>query len=123
MHQQRADTGNVCGLYFAQQRILEQRFAKARALVLSVHGKPGQEHDRHGVLRNAFGHTRGCLGWLNAAHGQTVIASNRTSMAAHVSLRAVGFCGLLSKKCIVCKPIVYKSIIINTWTSLFTFKN
>ena len=41
MHQQRANSGNVCSLCGAQQRVLEQRLAKPCALVLKIDGKPG----------------------------------------------------------------------------------
>jgi len=91
MHQQCTNPGNVSRLRCAQQRILEQCFAKPRALVLKVHGKPGQNHHRHGVLWNAFGHTRCRVGRLNASHGQTVETNDRAGLATHVGLRAVGF--------------------------------
>ncbi|WP_293661552.1 hypothetical protein, partial [Rhodoferax sp. OV413] len=60
-------------------------------MVLNVHGKPGQNHDWHGVLWNAFDHTRSRFGWLNAAHRQTVKTNNRAGTTTHVGLRAVGF--------------------------------
>ena len=70
MHQQCTNPGNVCRLCSAQQRIFEQCFAKPCALVLKVHGKPGQNHHRHRVLWNAFGHTRCRIGWLHTANRQ-----------------------------------------------------
>ncbi len=42
MHQQCMNPGNVRRLYSSQQGIFEQCFAKPSALVLKVHGKPGQ---------------------------------------------------------------------------------
>jgi hypothetical protein len=60
-------------------------------LVLKVHGKPGQNHHRHGVFCNAFGHALCRMGWLNATHGQTVETNDCAAMATHVGLRAVGF--------------------------------
>jgi len=74
-----------------QERIFEQCFAKPCALVLKVHGEPGQNHHRHGMMWNAFGHTRCRTGWLNATHGQNVETNDRVGMVTHVGLRAVGF--------------------------------
>ena len=91
MHQQCTNSGNVRRLRSAQQRIFEQCFAKPCALVLKVHGKPGQNHHRHGVLWNAFGHTRCRIGWLDTANRQAVKTNDRARMAAHVGLRTVGF--------------------------------
>ena len=90
VNQQCTNPSNIRRLRCAQQRIFEQCFAKPCALVLKVHGKPSQNHHRHGVLWNAFGHTRCRTGRLNATHGQTVETNDRTRMATHVGLRAVG---------------------------------
>ena len=91
MYQQGTNPGYVRRLCCTQQRIFEQCFAKPCALMLKVHGKPGQNHHRHGVLWNTFGHTRCRIEWLNATHGQTIETNDRAGMAPHVGLRAVGF--------------------------------
>ena len=91
MHKQCTNSCNVRRLCSAQQRIFEQCFAKPCALVLKVHGKPGQNHHRYGVLWNAFGHTRCCIGWLNAANRQAIETNDRARMATHVGLRTIGF--------------------------------
>ena len=91
VNQQCTNPGNIRRLRCAQQRIFEQCFAKPCALVLKVHGKPGQNHHRHGVLWNAFGHTRCRIGWLDTAYRQAVETDDRARLAAHVGLRAVGF--------------------------------
>ena len=91
VHQQCTNPGNVSRLCSAQQRIFEQCFAKPSALVLKVHCKPGQNHHRHGVLWNAFGHTGCRTGRLNATNRQAVETNDRARMAGHVGLRAVGF--------------------------------
>ena len=91
VNQQCTNTCNIRRLRCAQQRIFEQCFTKPCALVLKVHGKPGQNHHRHGVLRNAFGHTRCRIGWLDTANRQAVETNDRARMAAHVGLRAVRF--------------------------------
>ena len=91
MHQQCTNSGNVRRLCGAQQRIFEQCFAKPCALVLKVHGKPGQNHHRHGVLCNAFGHTRCRNGLLHTANRQAVETNDRARMAAHVGLGTIGF--------------------------------
>lgn len=91
MYQQCTNPGNIRRLCSAQQRIFEQCFAKPCALVLKVHGKPGQNHHRHGVLWNAFGHTRCRVGWLDTANRQAVETNDRAGLAADVGLRAVGF--------------------------------
>ena len=89
--EQRADACNISRLRCAQQCILEQCFSKPCALVLKVHGKPGQNHHRYRVLWNAFGHTRCRIGWLNAANRQAVETNDRAGTTTHVGLRAVGF--------------------------------
>jgi hypothetical protein len=91
MHQQCTNSGNVCRLCSAQQRVFEQCFAKPSALVLKVHRKPGQNHHRHGVLWNTFGYTRCRTGRLNATNRQTVETNDRARMATHVGLRAIRF--------------------------------
>ena len=91
VYQQCTNPSNIRSLRCAQQRIFEQCFAKPCALVLKVHGKPGQNHHRNGVLWNTFGHTRCRMGWLDAANRQSVETKDRARMAAHVGLRAVGF--------------------------------
>ena len=91
MHQQCTNPGNFRRLRSSQQRIFEQCFAKSCALVLKVHGKPGQNHHRHGVLWNAFGHTRCRIGWRHTANRQAVETNDRARMAAHVGLRTIGF--------------------------------
>ena len=91
VNQQCTNTCNIRRLRCAQQRVFEQRFTKPCALVLKVHGKPSQNHHRHGVLWNAFGHTRCRIGWLDTANRQAVETNDRTRMAVHVGLRAVGF--------------------------------
>lgn len=89
--QQCTNPSNIRRLRYAQQRIFKQCFAKPCALVLKVHGKPGQNHHRHGVLWNAFGHTRYRIGWLDTANRQAVETNDRARLAAHVGLRAIGF--------------------------------
>ena len=91
MHKQCTNYGNVRRLRSAQQRIFEKRFAKPNALVLKVHCKSGQNHYRHRVLWDAFGHTRCRIGWLNAANGQAVETNDCAVIATHVGLRVVGF--------------------------------
>ena len=91
VNQQCTNPRNIRRLRCAQQRIFEQCFAKPCALVLKVHGKPGQNHHRHGVLWNAFGHTRRRIGWRHTANHQAVETNDRGGLAAHVGLRAVGF--------------------------------
>ena len=91
MNQQCTNPGNIRRLRCPQQRIFKQRFAKPCALVLKVHGKPGQNHHGHGVLWNTFGHTRCRIGWLDTANRQAVETNDRARMVAHVGLRAVGF--------------------------------
>jgi len=59
--------------------------------VLKVHCQPGQNHHRHGVLRNAFGHARCRMGWLHTPNRQAVETKDRAGMATHVGLRIVGF--------------------------------
>ena len=91
MHKQCTNSCNDRRLLSAQQRIFEKCFDKACALVLKVHGKPGQNHHRYGVLWNAFGHTRCCIGWTNAANRQAIETNDRARMATHVGLRTIGF--------------------------------
>ena len=91
MHQQCMNPGNVRRLYSSQQGIFEQCFAKPSALVLKVHGKPGQNHHRHGVLCNAFGFTRRHIEWHNTDNRQAVETDDLAQMAAHVGLRTIGF--------------------------------
>ena len=82
--------GNIRRLCSAQQRIFEQCSAQPCALVLKVHGKSGQNHHRHGVLWNAFDHTRCRIGRLHTTNRQAVEANDRARMAAHVGLGTVG---------------------------------
>ncbi len=91
MNQQSADASNVRSLRGAQQGIFQQRFTQPGTLVLQVHGKPGQNHHRHRVLRDAFGQARCSLTRLHAANGQAVEANNRPGVATHIGLRGVGF--------------------------------
>ena len=91
MHKQCTNSCNVRRLCSAQQRIFEQCFAQSCALVLKVHGKPGQHHHRHKMLWNAFGHTRCRIGGINAANRQAVEANERARMATHIRLRTVRF--------------------------------
>ncbi len=91
MHKQCTNSCNDRRLLSAQQRIFEKCFDKACALVLKVHGKPGQNHHRYGVLWNAFGHTRCCIGWTNAANREAIETYDRARMATHVGLRTIGF--------------------------------
>ena len=91
MYQQCTNPGNIRRLCSAQQRIFEQCSAQPCALVLKVHSKSGQNHHRHGVLWNAFDHTRCRIGRLHTTNRQAVEANDRARMAAHVGLGTVGF--------------------------------
>lgn len=91
MNQQGTNTGNICRLCGAPQRIFEQRFAQADALMLSVHRKPGQDHYGDRVVRHPFEHPGGCLGRIDTAHGQTVEPKHGIRMATHIGLSTVGF--------------------------------
>ena len=91
MYQQCTNSGNVRRLRSTQQRIFEQCFAKPCTFVLKVHGKPGQNHHRHGVLWDAFDHTRCRMRWHHTTNRQTVETNDRARMAAHVGLGTIGF--------------------------------
>ena len=105
VHQQCTNPGDVRRLCSAQQRIFEQGFSQPSALVLKVHGKPDQNHYRHGVRWNAFGHTRCRVGWLNTANQQAVETKDRAAMAVHAGLRCCLSLVCLGLIRLVAKPV------------------
>ena len=90
MHKQRSDTGNVSRLRSAQQRVSEQCFPQPRPLMLNIHSQPGQDHDRHRVLWNAFDHSGRCCCWVDTADGKAVKPNHRPAIATHIGLGTVG---------------------------------
>ena len=90
VNQQRADACNVGGLGGAQQGVPEQSPPKTFSLMGLIHCQPRQHHDRHGMTRQAFQNPQSRIGWLGAAHCETVKTGNLPLRAAHVGLRAIG---------------------------------
>jgi len=84
MHKQRSDTCYVSRLRSAQQRVSEQCFPQPRPLMLNIHSQPGQDHDRHRVLWNAFDHSGRCCCGVDTANGKAVKPNHRPAVATHI---------------------------------------
>lgn len=102
MDQQATYAGNIGRLRSVQQGVLEQRFAKAFALVILIDGKSGQNQHGHRMSGQPLYHPRrGRLG-IDAADCKAV-ESNDVCLAADVGLCTVG---LLIDECITLQELV-----------------
>ena len=89
VHQQSTHAGDIDRLDGAFQCVLEKSFAKPDTLVAKVYSQAGQNHHRHGVLRDAFGHAGSGRCRVDTTDSQTVEARHNARVAAHIGLRAV----------------------------------
>ena len=86
----RADTGDGAGLHRTLHCVFTQPNPDALPLPGDANGKPGRQHDRHGMMRQSSGESfwRFIVG--NIANRQRVIADNRVIGDGDVGLRSIG---------------------------------
>jgi hypothetical protein len=90
MHDQRPDSGNVGGLNRAQDRVFQQARADAFAVPIPVGGKTGEDHDWHGMLREALAKPWRRGGVADLADDKRVKANNVIARQRHIGLRGIG---------------------------------
>lgn len=91
MDQKRSNAGNVRRLAGAEQRILEQRLAKAAPLVAPVDRQPGKKHDWDWMACESFADAAWRRRVFDRAYGEAVIADDPPlAETNHIGLSATG---------------------------------
>jgi len=90
VNRKRSNAGDLRRLQRAQHGVLEQAAAEALALPGGCHGKPRQQHDGHGMMRQTLGQPFRRLGVLHLTHHQRVVAGDLFLRQGDVGLRRSG---------------------------------